>query len=361
MPININRNKAEKIILESFRKKCSIQDEITKNICEILNASHKTYKYILVTGILAKATQTKANPIVLQAGAELAGAYDARSLCHNVLVPFERTFLHNILGGSNEPFLNKPARFTHLSKNNAVRRGKDKKILLLLIATLSSIKSSKQAKQYLACAFAFLKRKIIEEAMQNDNHRIKYNPSLIEIYEFSIKLIDKSHEGETCAIIIGTLESMLHQTFNADCMVRTHKVNQSGASSKEVGDIDIYINKKFSHAIEVKDKDFTPYDLEHAFNKIIKNKGNKGAFIFGPHANHDKKAIAVKINKLEKEGFFVLFTDIQSYIKDTLFKIPSYSKKDFADDLLHTASEINCKDSTKKWIHTLMKTLNWHE
>jgi len=360
MTINIKKEDAEKIILESFRNQCKTKDKVTKNIEAILSASHKTYKYILITGLLAKAINEKVNPLALQAGAELTGAYDARSLCHNVLVPFERDFLHKILGGSNEPFLNKPARFTHLSKDNAVRRGRDKEILLLLIETLSAINNTKQAKQYLACAFKFLESKI-EEAGKIAGKTIEYDPTLIEIYEFAIKFIEKAQEGETCAIVVGSLEAMLHESFNIECTVKTHKVNQSGASSKEVGDIDVFINKIFSHAIEVKDKSFTPYDLEHAFKKIIQNKGSKGAFIFGPHASYDKTLILSKIKQLEDEGFFVLFTSIQKYIKDTLFKMPSHSKGNFTKALFRTAKEINCKESTIEWMHDLMTAINWSE
>ena len=359
MTININKENAEKIILESFRNECKTKDKITNNI-EILSASHKTYKYVLVTGILAKATNGKANPLALQAGADLAGAYDARSLCHNVLVPFERDFLHNILGGSNEPFLNKPARFTHLSKDNAVRRGRDKEILLLLIDTLSSIRNRKMAKQYLACAFKFLEHQI-EEADKIDGKQIQYDPTLIEIYEFAVNFIDQSFEGETCAIIVGTLETMLHESFNIECTVKTHKVNQCGASSREVGDIDVFVNKKFSHAIEVKDKSFTPYDLEHAFKKIIQNKGSKGAFVFGPHASFDKKTIRSKIKEIEGEGFYILFSSIQRYIKDTLFKMPTHNRENFIKVLFKTAKEINCKKDTTEWIHSLMNSINWIE
>ena len=49
-------------------------------------------------------------------------------------------------------------------------------------------------------------------------------------------------------------------------------MNQSGASSKEVGDIDIFKEETFHYAIEVKDKDFNSYDLEHAFSKIISSQ-----------------------------------------------------------------------------------------
>ena len=38
-----------------------------------------------------------------------------------VIVPFDTEVLNKALGGSNEPFLNKPARFPELSTSNAVR------------------------------------------------------------------------------------------------------------------------------------------------------------------------------------------------------------------------------------------------
>src|SRR5690349_18380445 len=142
MAINIAKVDAEKVLLSAFRMRCTKEDEITDKIAIILKGTHKTYKYILVNGLLAKATKVTINALSLQAGAPIDGAYDARSLCHDVLVPFERDFLENSLGGSNEPFLNKPARFTHLSESNAVRRGNDKITLGLLIEIFEFITTS---------------------------------------------------------------------------------------------------------------------------------------------------------------------------------------------------------------------------
>src|SRR5690606_38688350 len=120
MAENIDRAIAEKTLLSAFRERCTKNDEISNAVKKVLNGGHKTYKYILVNAILAKATNNNIDTLSLQAGAPLEGACEARSLYHQVLVPFERDFLQNALGGSNEPFLNKPARFTHLSTNNAV-------------------------------------------------------------------------------------------------------------------------------------------------------------------------------------------------------------------------------------------------
>ena len=72
-------------------------------------------------------------------GLPLSGAYDARTVCHKVIVPFEMEVLDKALGGSNEPFLNKPARFPELDKNNAVRRGNDQAILNALCDNLPRV------------------------------------------------------------------------------------------------------------------------------------------------------------------------------------------------------------------------------
>lgn len=104
MAENIDRTIAEKVLLSAFRMKCTIKDSVSTKIKQVLEGNHKTYKYILFNGLLAKATNNSINPLALQAGAPIIGAYDARSLCHKVVVPFERNFLQNALGGSNEPF-----------------------------------------------------------------------------------------------------------------------------------------------------------------------------------------------------------------------------------------------------------------
>lgn len=358
MAENIIKIAAEKVLLSAFRKRCLKNDKISHDIKTILLGSHKTYKYILVNALLAKATNAKVNPLALQAGAPINNPFDARSLCHNVLVPFERNFLENALGGSNEPFLNKPARFTHLNSDNAVRKGKDRDLLNLLISILESITTSVDASKYLACALEVLQEKAEENKKLHDS-TIAYNPTLVEIYEFVFRFIEKSFEGESLAIVVGTLEKLYHSRMSKNYKVIVHKINQSGASSKEIGDIDVYSEDIFCYAIEVKDKNFSEYDLEHAFKKMQENGGVKGQFIFGPNANYDKKAIDAKVLNFEKNGFMVLLQDVYSYSRTMIFKIDIENKQEFVDSVMETAIEMNCKENTKRWIQTLLVELNW--
>ena len=360
MPIKIDHTQAEEVILEAYRSRCGKNDSITGRIKVILHGTHKTYKYILVNGILAKAVSEQVNPISLQAGAPFAGAFDARSLCHKVLVPFERDFLSNVLGGSNEPFLNKPARFTHLSEDNAVRKGEDHKTLLLTIDLLSSIKSSSDAKAYLACVFSILRTQI--EAKQNELDEIShFNPTLIELYEFSVRFMKSSFEGETAVIIVGTIESLLHTQLKGNFQVISHKINQSGASSKETGDIDIFHGNRLYCSIEVKDKNFNAHDVAHAFNKVLQAGGKKAVFVHGTHTSFDKEEVAKKLIEFEEKGLFVVLQDVVSHIKNTLLRIPACSKEDFTESLLQTIHTVNPKEEVLVWMRQLFVELGWQK
>ena len=142
------REEAEKILKKAYAV-ASYNPESTctheELIDYVIDNTHLTYKYVLFTALLSKATDEKINPLCLQKKSTLPGAYDARTICHKVIVPFEMEVLKKAMGGSNEPFLNKPARFPELSKTNAVRRGNDQNILNALCDNLPTIKTSQDA------------------------------------------------------------------------------------------------------------------------------------------------------------------------------------------------------------------------
>ena len=114
--------------------------------------------------------------------------------------------------------------------------------------------------------------------------------ALIDISEFSQLVLDyiyaiteHSLEGEVCPLIVSQLEQMY---LGKDFKVEPHKVNQSGASSKEVGDIDVYDkNKKLIYSIEVKDKDFSKQDVAHAITKFRQADLSTSLFVYGKNVS----------------------------------------------------------------------------
>lgn len=66
-----------------------VEDEIAAIIATVLRGTHKTYRYILVNALLAKATNQKVDALSLQKGDGKGGKFDARTLCHKVIVPLK--------------------------------------------------------------------------------------------------------------------------------------------------------------------------------------------------------------------------------------------------------------------------------
>lgn len=97
----IETEAASKILLTANNCCKKTEDETGELIEKVLRGTHKTYRYILVTALLAKSVNSEIDALSLQAGDDSEGSYDARSLCHKVIVPFEREYYPNGIGGSN--------------------------------------------------------------------------------------------------------------------------------------------------------------------------------------------------------------------------------------------------------------------
>lgn len=355
MSIDISKVSAKSTLQKAFKSPLEQTDEIGKGIAEILKGTHKTYRYILFTAILAKATNPQIDILSLQAKDTCKGAYDARSLCHTVVVPFERDFVPHSLGDSNEPYLNKPARFTRLSLSNAVRAGKDKETLTKLIKVLSLITTQADAEKYLSSAIYVLKQvskeyderysiTMVEKASSTSN-------GVQAILDFIDKLTEQACEGETCPLVVSALESICNPNID----IQVHNVNQCGASSKEVGDIDIYIEEsnkpQLAISFEVKDKNFTDVDVEHAIRKFMEAGLHKSLFIHGKHAEFDTKSVYQKAARYGRLGIYCGVIHIMDYARLRLCQAsPKATLKEFILRILSFAKVINAKHHTIEWI-----------
>lgn len=283
LQVDHNRAKDELVnALAVASKLTSPQSKFSREIATVILGNHLTYRYILITNLLAKVIEPRVNALALQSGADFNNAFDSRSLCHKVFVPFERDHLQGRLGRSNEPYLNKPARHKALSSDNAVRRGYDLNILNTCILILSTCTAS-EAKAALADSIFFtLQRSVISDHIANTSSTASLKISLAH---FGEKIIAESHEGETCALLTGLSFYLLSTISTKELVIKVHPVNQSGASSKEILDIDVFIESKLRFTAEVKDKSYSKQDFEHAANKVRAAEFDSMFFILGPRAN----------------------------------------------------------------------------
>jgi len=304
--------------------KSKLSNDVLAEIIEFLliKSTHKTYKYVLVNGLLGATGGN--NPLVLQKGSTLPNAWDARSLCHKVLVPFERSAMDSKLGGSNEPFLNKPARFTELAITNAVRGGNDKKALEALIQIFS-------IDEIYDFSFDLLKFALFTIRQVEPAQIIATLPDTNDIFDCLNSILASPCDGESMVFVSGFLLSVLYEGFDIIC----HPSNQSGSSSKEVGDIDVFSNGKIRIAVEVKDKAFTLADYQHASKKA--KEAGLANYIFISRFNY------ILDFSNENDGAYLNMVPIEN-----LIEIVSAKEYDYLHPLLITFVESFNKTANPK-------------
>jgi SacI restriction endonuclease len=353
--LHVDHVKAKKELSSALNIAKSLKEtesQFGPQIKSVILGNHLTYRYILITNLLAKTVEPRVNALALQSGADFVDAFDSRSLCHKVFVPFERESLQGRLGRSNEPYLNKPARHKALSSDNAVRRGYDSGILRNCISILTQC-TGKDAKAALTDAlYCALRRPIISDEVVN----IDGGNSPREILErFANLLVLESHEGETSALIAG-LSFFLLSTFTTENLVITvHPVNQSGASSREVLDIDVFSLGRLRFTAEVKDKSFTKQDLEHAANKVRANGFDRMFFILGPRASQADQG---DLNALvrDKTGVTVSTLTVTNFFRFALgFSRDPITLKEVWEEIVRMCENARFKQITTTYIKKIAR------
>lgn len=333
--------------VEKVKQGYKPQSKYKKAIKAIIQGGHKTFRYILLTGLLAKATNPKVNALALQAKAKGEGAYDARSLCHKVIVPNEKRLLKGGLGLSNEPYLNKPARFPLLDSSNAVRKGKDRTAMEEAIAILRAADKASVSEMLADAVYFILGREqgVGEVVLGLNNGESKLlSPS--KLSSVLNDLLGKSVEGEVPTLVAALL---LRLTSGDVYKVCPHITNQSGASSREFSDIDVYTAKrKLAYGVEVKDKPFDDHDVIHAAAKLSKGKplakklifmkGSKAVYTGASEANLSKKC-ALEL------GVDVHFVEVRQFA-GSLVGILMVEGKEIVEIIESILVDIRAKDAT---------------
>lgn len=317
---------------KSIQKEVEFADQIKFLLIE---STHKTYKYILINGLLGASAGN--NPLCLQKGSNLPNAWDARSLCHKVLVPFEREFMNNRLGGSNEPFLNKPARFVELSDQNAVRAGKDRKALMALIEIFGHSNINAISINLLKFSLHIVRQIKVSEIINIQND------CLTE--KLFTQLLSKPCNGESLLFVSGFLLNLIYEKH----VIKCHPSNQSGASSKEVGDIDIFLDDTLVSSVEVKDKLFSVDDCQHAENKCLTK--NIKSFLFISRQNYINNFIK-NHNKKITPKYLVSIESLQEIALPLVNNSFSAKLNDYSVNFIKCARP---KEATLNHINAILK------
>lgn len=230
----------------------------------ILGDSQKggiTIKYILITALLAKATDDELDVFSLQKGDDSKGSYDARSLCHKVIVKYEQGQSLDLWGRSNEPFANQTARHPNIRLSPARRR--DLHDVLIKVLEIVGTRDSRFARSLLSGALHFS----INRAKERDlGKTYSYQAGSIEsISDFIAK---DGFGGAGLAAFVALCLSYIYPNHR----IEVSRKNTSDVNSGLPGDVVVFDENDPVVIVEAKDRVVTAADVSHALSKARKYK-----------------------------------------------------------------------------------------
>lgn len=236
----------------------------------VLNATDVTFKYILITGYLAKVVNPKAHARAMQVGSHLRGAYDARSLAHKVVVGFEKS-KGNLFGLSNEPFVNKPARHPeHDGENTQLRNRLGAK---LLHGALEEAQSRTPAEVYLG--LVHILRMGAKQAASQKQVNVTTQVNLPKVLSFIKRFLEETDGGSRLVGVWGAFQALLSENGE----IKVYSPNASDFFGKTSGDVEVYYDGVLVSASECKQRPLNLDDVSHGIKKALEKNVPEYLFI----------------------------------------------------------------------------------
>lgn len=358
MAIELDKSSVMKLLHASYQKcmdkpveTCSIKDTIDF----VMHGKNcLTYRYIMFTALVAKASNHSIDILSLQAGDNSDGAYDARSIAKDVIYVFQKSMLGDILDGkNNDPLVNKPGRFERLSKDNSVAGGDPAKALEKLCADFPSIQTSTEARECVDYIVSMLLAEKKEREKQKELFGKKSTGiNLFKTQKFINDLLDQGFGGASLVIVTTAL---YHFLFNGnDFSIVPHPVNQPGSSPRQFSDVDVFQNDKPFMGTELKDKPFTINDVERAAQSSSKVGASSLLFVAGRQssfASQPPTYFADIRNNYSKLGLYIGLASIDSLLNIVFARFINENVSHLLEQLRETAENIGAIEA-QLWIYS---------
>jgi len=313
---------------------------------EVLSGPEKTYRYILVTAAISKATDVGIHCRSLQQRSSLPGSYDARSVAHKVVVPFEKAHGER-LGGSNEPYLNKPARFPEFSMENPNRNIRAQKRLFDLLEWCQDYVGNNPER-----ARDLLRQVLVEvQSLPPKDYGIQISATgdiFVDVVQAVRLYLSESSGGERLSAVTAALLSVLMQ----DRTVKAYPVNWPDEFADTAGDIEIFADESLVGAAEVKDKPLLGSDVQHCVKKALQKKLREYFIVYGQRISEGQES---EIQRIVKEatihGLDLYLLEAPRMHELILALCGKEGRRRFLGAMGHYLGQINASnDSRNAWI-----------
>lgn len=302
---------------------------LSEGIGRAITSRTKSYRYVLLTQLSAKLADPRLDCRCLQVSRGGPGAFDARTIAHKVVVPFDQAN-HDVLGGSPEPYVNKPLRFREISDRyrSAQKRPAD-------WDDLCAVLNAVEEKQNPAFTRFVFKQVITEVYRRLSDVRVIYptpmrislDNSLAVIEEFLSQLSG----GDRLLALTSALFAVLGKRFRLYWDVRRATITAADTATGMLADLECLSRKgRIVLAVEVKDRELTISQLRSKVPNIREKQVSEIFFVAQQGiAPADESDIKNLIADEFATGHNVYITDLISLARVVLALLGEEGRRDF--------------------------------
>jgi hypothetical protein len=301
-------------------------------IRDCLRSKTKSYRYVLPTQLLAKCVDSSLDCRSLQASFQSPGAFDARTIAHDVIVPFDRKN-HEVLGGSPEPYVNNPLRCPSVTRQNLARQ-KNKADWKKLAAVLERVEREKDD-LFTSNVFGQV---LFEIYNLLDEVKVIYPvPNRISLRE-TTRLVETFLEtrsgGDRLEAVASALFRVIGSRFRLFDDVKRQRVNVADASSGMVADIECWNKGKIVLMVEVKDRNLTLVQMESKLGIARSKKINEILFMAQEGIEDEEEAqIAERVIREFSSGQNIYISDLISFATSILTVLGEMGRAEFLHEV----------------------------
>jgi len=331
----------------------SVKDAAFKTkLKNILVSKTKSYRYVLPTQLLCKSVDPSLDCRSLQASYKAPGAFDARTIAHQVIVPFDKLY-NNVFGGSNEPYVNNPLRYPAVTSEYRSQQ-KNKNDWDVLVELLTEVES--RGNEFAKLAFdqvLFEIRCLLEDTQVT--YPVPSRVSLDDIVQLIDDYISERSGGERLESIVASLFQTIAETFNIFDKIKRTKVNASDASSGMISDIECYWNDELVLLVEVKDQSLNLVQLDSKIDIVRSKHIREIIFIAQKGVNQDVQEIFGKrVSQEFKSGQNIYITNFIDFAYGIFILLGEKGRALFLGKVGSELDRVNAALShRKKWAELL--------
>ncbi len=309
----------------------------------LVDSSVKSIRYAVLTQLLGKLADPSRDILCLQRGdpddADVAGRWDARSLCSKVVVPWDQEN-QSVLGGSTDPYVNNPLRRPSLKDQlESLKRRSEWEALVAFLERVSAEDSRSALEQAIHRSLLAIRRRLDRQVV---HYGVPPRVSLDQLLNVLENYLRTPSQGLRALAVASALFRTLGAALGL-FSVASQGLNEADSATGAAGDILCAGDDgRTLMAVEVKDRPQTLVDLEAGIAKVREAGVSRLLFVVPGVVEKDADQIRRRCAAVWAQGIDVYRAELVTLTRISFMLVDEVWRREFLEEL---GAELNRRNA----------------